>query len=121
MRGQPGPGQPLGRLGLGGLAPQRVVLREEPARDPVGDEGRHVRRDGIRRRPGGGDVERAHAVAFSSSLGDPAEQLAPGLLELVDALALELGGDVGVGDAQPLEAVEHLARPRRSTASRCRR
>ena len=69
--GEPGPGQPLGRLGLGRLTPQRVVLREEPARDPVGDQGRHVRRDGIRRRTRGGDVEGAHAVAFSSSLVTP--------------------------------------------------
>ena len=103
-----GPGQPFRGLGLGGLTPQGVVLREEPARDAVGDEGRDVRGDGIRSRPGGDDVERAHAVAFSSSRVTPSEELVPGLLELVDALVLELRGDLGVRDAEPLEAVEHL-------------
>ncbi len=66
-----GPGQPFRGLGLRGLTPQGVVLREEPARDAVGDEGRDVRGDGIRSRPGGDDVERAHAVAFSSSRVTP--------------------------------------------------
>ena len=69
--GEPGPAQSLGRLGLGGLAPQGVVLGEEPARDPVGDQGRHVGCDGIRRRTGRDDVDGAHAEAFSSSRVTP--------------------------------------------------
>ena len=72
MPGEPGPRQPLGRLLLGRLAPERGVLGEQPARDAVGDEGRDVRRDGVGRGAGGRDVECAHAEAFSSSRVTPA-------------------------------------------------
>ena len=41
------------------------------------------------------------------------EQLVPRRVELLDALVLEQRGDVGVGDAEALERVEHAAGVRR--------
>ena len=70
--GQTGPRQPLRGLGLGVRTPQGGVLVEQSARDPVGDQGRNCRVDGVRRRPRCCHCHaHAHASAFSSSVETP--------------------------------------------------
>ena len=125
--GQRGPGQPDGRLGLGLGTPQGGVLGEQPAGEPVGDQGRHVLRDRVGRRTCGDDAEGdvRHLPLLESVVGrglgrallDVGQQLAPGLLELVDALALEDVRRRRRSDAEALAASR--ARPGRRRSGRC--
>ena len=116
--GQVDPGQPDRRLGLGVRAPERGVLGEQLARRTAPRRGR--RRLVAMASAAAPDATTPSALTCRPAVGDVGagevevglrlvEQLAPGGLELLDALALEQRGHVGVGDAEALEGVEHAA------------